>query len=99
MVLVNRQQRTEATGHIAHHRRFATHDVHGLRGKARSIEQYGDITQVPDGWDQPNPTRLVPQGGGSENKHQDLFAGPVCLRCGAVILAACFRKGQQLDIK
>lgn len=64
MVLVNRQQRTEATGHIAHHRRFATHDVHGLRGKAHSIEQYGDITQVPDGWDQPNPTRLAPQGGG-----------------------------------
>lgn len=94
-LLIDNRQPAKDRSHWSHRtsQKVTTRDMHGLRGKPRSIEQYGDITRVPDGWDQPdrmvNPTRLVPQGG--ENKHQDLFAGPICLRCGAVILAACFR--------
>lgn len=83
MVLVNRQkdsqQRTEATGHITHHRRApqVECDVHGPR--ARSIEQYGKYYWVPDGWNQPDrvvhPTRLVPQGVKTNTKNclQALF--------------------------
>lgn len=73
------KQRTEATGHITHHRRApqVECDVHGPR--ARSIEQYGKYYWVPDGWNQPDrmvhPTRLVPQGVKTNTKNclQALF--------------------------
>lgn len=69
--------------------------MHRLRGKPalQSSMEIGKYYWVPDGWDQPDrmvhPTRLVSERG--KNKHQELFAGPVCLRFGTGTLAACFR--------